>query len=181
MALDDLNRRTFLHHCTVGAAVGFVGTQILAQVAASSAKQLRTLNNRPLNAEAAMHDLDDLITPTSRMFVRNNGLVPPLARGTGVDQWRLRIDGEVSTVLELSLKELRHSFPQYTYQLVLECGGNGRAGYYPPTPGNQWTYGAVCCPLWHGVRLRDVLAAAESRRAPYTWPTTGTTFIPAAT
>jgi DMSO/TMAO reductase YedYZ molybdopterin-dependent catalytic subunit len=41
--------------------------------------------------------------------------------------------------------------------LVLECGGNGRAGYYPPASGNQWQEGAVSCAEWTGVRLKDVL------------------------
>jgi DMSO/TMAO reductase YedYZ molybdopterin-dependent catalytic subunit len=41
---------------------------------------------------------------------------------------------------------------------VLECAGNGRAGYYPKTAGNQWTDGAVSCAEWTGVRLKDILA-----------------------
>jgi DMSO/TMAO reductase YedYZ molybdopterin-dependent catalytic subunit len=42
---------------------------------------------------------------------------------------------------------------------VLECGGNGRSEFNPPASGNQWTTGAVGCPAWTGVRLRDVLEA----------------------
>ena len=44
--------------------------------------------------------------------------------------------------------------------LTIECGGNGRAFFDPPASGNQWTYGAVACSEWTGVRLRDVLEAA---------------------
>lgn len=47
-----------------------------------------------------------------------------------------------------------------TQRLVLECGGNGRAFFEPPARGNPWTYGAVGCSEWTGVRLADVLEAA---------------------
>ncbi|MEL6675674.1 MAG: sulfite oxidase, partial [Bacteroidota bacterium] len=43
--------------------------------------------------------------------------------------------------------------------LTLECGGNGRAEFNPPAKGNQWTTGAVGCPEWTGVRLKEVLEA----------------------
>ena len=36
-------------------------------------KGLIILNDRPWNAEAQAHILDDRVTPASRMFVRNNG------------------------------------------------------------------------------------------------------------
>ena len=44
--------------------------------------------------------------------------------------------------------------------MQIECGGNGRAGYDPPGKGNQWTYGAVGCSSYTGVRLGDVLRSA---------------------
>ena len=52
--------------------------------------QLTILNDRPINAETPPHLLDDSITPTSRHFVRNNGLVPDL---NVADQknWTLKI------------------------------------------------------------------------------------------
>lgn len=53
--------------------------------------------------------------------------------------------------------ELRSKFNTYKYRLTLECGGNGRKEFDPPAKGNQWSLGAVGCPLWKGVRLRDVL------------------------
>ena len=43
----------------------------------------------------------------------------------------------------------------------MECGGYGRAGYNPPAKGNQWKFGAVACSKYKGVRLGDVLKAAE--------------------
>ena len=119
---------------------------------------LRVLNDRPINAETPAHMLDDSITPAARLFVRNNGIPP-----TNVDasRWRLRIDGEsVREPMELSLDALKSRFPHHSLQLVIECGGNGRAEFRPTATGNQWTTGAVGCPRWTGVRLRDVLEAA---------------------
>ena len=116
---------------------------------------LRVLNNRPLNAETPPHLLDDVITPNDRHFVRNNGLVPEIDK-TG---WTLTVDGEVHNPLALTLEQLKR-FKQYTYALQIECGGNGRAGYTPPAKGNQWTYGAIGCATYTGVRMKDVLQSA---------------------
>lgn len=118
---------------------------------------LSLLNDRPLNAETPAHLLDDDITPTERHFVRNNGL-PPL--GMDAANWQLIVDGSVNTPLSLSIEDLRSRFEVVTKRLVIECGGNGRASFNPPARGNQWTYGAVGCSEWTGVRLADVLNAA---------------------
>jgi len=126
---------------------------------------LRVLNDRPLNAETPPHLLDSDPTPTSRLFVRNNGIVPEIAKVGNLSGWTLNIDGEVDKQLKLSMKDLKSGFKNYTYQLVLECGGNGRAGYFPPAKGNQWTYGAIGCPMWTGVRLKDILAKAGLKKS----------------
>jgi DMSO/TMAO reductase YedYZ molybdopterin-dependent catalytic subunit len=62
--------------------------------------------------------------------------------------------------VNFSLTELKKRFTHHSYQLTLECGGNGRHEFNPPARGNQWTTGAVGCPRWTGVRLADVLRAA---------------------
>ena len=120
---------------------------------------LIVLNDRPLNAETPPHLLDDEVTPIERMYVRNNGLIPEIAKTGNAKGWTSD-DGEVKKTLVLTLDDLKSKFRNYTYQLWLECGGNRRKGYIPPTPGAQWTYGAVGCPLWTGVRLKDVLNEA---------------------
>ncbi|AGA76508.1 sulfite oxidase [Echinicola vietnamensis] len=118
-------------------------------------KGLIVLNNKPWNIESQPHLLDDKVTPADKMFIRNNGLIPEsLDEGT----WELVFDGEaVASPKTYSLKTLKEKFEHFTYQLTLECGGNGRSEFYPPASGNQWKTGAVSCASWTGVRLRDVL------------------------
>lgn len=121
-------------------------------------KEMILLNDKPWNMQAQAHILDDKITPNKYFFIRNNGLVPSTI---DVDNWTLTIDGEsVKQEKTYTLAELKSKFKQYTYQLTLECGGNGRAEYNPPAKGNQWDVGAVSCAEWTGVRLRDVLEDA---------------------
>lgn len=118
-------------------------------------KEMIVLNDKPWNVESPAHLLDDKVTPAAKMFIRNNGLAP---ENIDVDQWVLTIDGEaVNQEKTYTLAELKSKFKHYTYQLTLECGGNGRKEYYPPTEGNQWDVGAVSCAEWTGVRMRDVL------------------------
>lgn len=118
-------------------------------------KEMIVLNDRPWNIESLAHLLDDKITPNSSMFVRNNGLVP---EDIDAKTWTLTIDGEsVKQKKTYTLDELKSNFEHHTYQLTIECGGNGRAEFDPPAKGNQWKVGAVHCASWTGVRLRDVL------------------------
>ena len=119
---------------------------------------LRILNDRPLNAETPAHLLDDAVTPAERLFVRNNG-TPPDTADIDPGEWAVEVAGEACLrPTRLTLGEIQRRFPHHTLQLQLECGGNGRSEFHPPARGNQWTTGAVGCPTWTGVRLRDVLA-----------------------
>ena len=119
-------------------------------------KQLVVLSDKPWNVETPAHLLDDAVTPASNMFIRNNGLFPPALDAVA---WTLTINGESVTASKTyTLNDLKTKFKSYTYQLVLECGGNGRAGFMPKAPGNQWTQGGISCAEWTGVRLKDLLA-----------------------
>ena len=121
--------------------------------------RLIVLNDRPINAETPAHLLDDDITPADRLFVRNNGFVPAI-ESIVEDDWQLEIGGESCLgPRTFTLRDLKRDFEQFTYQLQLECGGNGRSEFQPPASGNQWSLGAIGCPTWTGVRLRDVLEA----------------------
>lgn len=118
--------------------------------------EMTTLNDRPWNIEAKAHLLDDAITPEDRMFIRNNGVIP---RNIDAENWTLTIEGEsVQSQKTYTLNDLKTKFKAHTYQLALECGGNGRSEFNPPAKGNQWTIGAVSCANWTGVRLKDLLA-----------------------
>lgn len=119
-------------------------------------KEMTVFNDRPWNVEAKAHLLDDAITPASKMFVRNNGLIPTELNAS---TWTLTIDGEsVMKPKTYSLQDLKSKFKHYTYQITLECGGNGRSEFNPPAKGIQWTIGAVSCAEWTGVRLKDILS-----------------------
>lgn len=120
---------------------------------------LVVLNDKPWNVETPAHLLDDKITPGDKFFVRNNGLVP---EKIDLNTWTLTIEGEsIPQPVTFTLDELKANFEQHTYQLTLECGGNGRSEFNPPAKGNQWTTGAVACAEWTGIRLKDLLKAAN--------------------
>ena len=172
---DPVTRRGFLKgsglaamSAAVGASIPFAqlmpGGLIPAALAQSDAdfqiagkEGLILLNDRPLNAETPAHLLDDRVTPAKHLFVRNNGN-PPSVANIDPDRWTLAFDGEsVEQQISFTVAELKERFEHHTYQLQLECGGNGRSEFVPPASGNQWSTGAVGCPEWTGVRLKDVL------------------------
>ncbi len=170
--VPNADRRGFLKRTGLATMAAMVGTSIpfhrnipIGFVPAALAQEdvlvgkdgLTLLNDRPVNAETPPELLDDPITPTARHFVRNNGIPPETV---DADSWTLKIDGFVDNELELSIADLREQFEVVTMALTVECGGNGRAGFNPPAKGNQWTYGAVACSEWTGVRLKDVLEKA---------------------
>jgi DMSO/TMAO reductase YedYZ molybdopterin-dependent catalytic subunit len=177
-AVDPVSRRGFLKGSGLAAMSAAVGASIpfahlmpggLIPAALAQTEQsfripgkdgLIVLNDRPINAETPAHLLDDRVTPASRLFVRNNG-TPPTMSAIDLDEWMLEISGEsVEQDVTFTIAELRSRFEHHTYQLQLECGGNGRSEFLPPAAGNQWSVGAVGCPEWTGVRLRDVLDVA---------------------
>lgn len=170
----DKSRRGFITGASLAAIGAAVGSAIpfgrnmpfgfiplaLAQkagLAVPGKDGLVVFNDRPWNAETPAHLLDDDVTPVNRHFIRNNGGVPEKTDPQG---WMLTIDGAVNKPLQLSIDDLKKRFKPVSLKLTIECGGNGRAGFNPPTSGNQWTYGAVGNAEWTGVRLADVLEEA---------------------
>lgn len=169
-----MNRRKFIERAALASLTGLVGTEIVYGLKIprgyvplalqdpdpfklfNKDKDMVVLNDKPWNMEAQAHLLDDKVTPPNKyIFVRNNGLIP---EEIDVNNWTLTIDGEsVKQEKTYTLAELKSKFKHHTYQLTLECGGNGRSEFDPPAKGNQWTVGAVYCAEWTGVRLRDVL------------------------
>ncbi|MBL4620726.1 MAG: sulfite oxidase, partial [Marinicaulis sp.] len=125
---------------------------------------LTILGDRPLNMETPPHLLDEDISSGARMFVRNNGL-PPILTDADIENWRLVIDGEVENPLDLSIVDLQRDFETVSLRLQIECAGNGRRFMKPAARGNQWSFGAISCAEWTGVRLRDVLLRAGLKKS----------------
>ena len=168
-----MKRRNFVKKTSLGSLAGILGLDIVygANIPENYTllglqdpdpfkmfdkdKEMVVLNSKPWNMEAVAHLLDDRITPNKYMFIRNNGLVP---ENIDAKEWTITFDGEsIKEKKTFTLDELKTKFPHHTYQLTLECGGNGRSEFDPPAKGNQWTIGAVGCATWTGVRLKDVL------------------------
>ncbi len=116
-------------------------------------------NDRPINGELLPDFLNDSVTPSSRHFVRNNGIVPERAIKKDIQDWKLVINGEVNRKLQLSMADLQR-FPAATLQETIECGGNGRALFRPKVRGNQWNRGAIASSRWTGIPLRYLLKEA---------------------
>lgn len=175
-----MKRRNFVGKVALGAMSGIIGTEIVFGSSMpleykplalqdndpykmfAKDKEMVVLNDKPWNIEAKAHLLDDRITPNKSMFIRNNGLIP---ENIDAQNWTLTIDGEsVKQNKTYTLAELKTKFKKYTYQLTLECGGNGRNEFDPPAKGNQWTVGAVSCANWTGIRLKDLLEDVEIKQ-----------------
>ena len=110
----------------------------------------------PLNCETSLPALiGGVVMPNARFYVRNHFPVPSLDAAT----WRLGVRGLVEQPLTLSLRDLQNMRSQ-TLVATLECAGNGRSFFDPPTPGEQWRLGAVSTAEWTGVPLADVLDRA---------------------
>ncbi|MGB2224706.1 MAG: sulfite oxidase [Polaribacter sp.] len=168
-----MKRRSFVKNSVLGSFAALLGTEIVYGAKMLEGytplalqdpdpfklfkkhKDMLVLNDKPWNIESKAHLLDDKITPNSAMFIRNNGRIP---ENIDASNWVLTIDGEsIKQPKSYSLSDLKTKFKQHTYQLTLECGGNGRSEYDPPAKGNQWSVGAVHCASWTGVRLKDIL------------------------
>lgn len=172
---DPVSRRGFLKgsglaamSATIGTFIPFAGLMPQGLIPAALAQSSRdfqipgkrgllVMNDRPINAETPAHLLDDRITPAQHLFVRNNG-TPPQMASIDKENWTLSVSGEsAQREVTFSINQLMRLFEHHTYQLQLECGGNGRGEFVPSASGIQWSVGAIGCPEWTGVRLRDVL------------------------
>lgn len=95
-----------------------------------------------------------IVTPSERLYVRNNLPAPDASILADRDAWALSVEG-VSHPRTLTLGELK-AMGLETVAMVLQCSGNGR-GYFPDKPsGTPWQVGAAGCVLWSGVPVRVV-------------------------
>jgi DMSO/TMAO reductase YedYZ molybdopterin-dependent catalytic subunit len=113
----------------------------------------------PLNCETSIAALvGGVVMPNARFYMRNNFGLPNLEAAT----FRLAIGGLVERTLSLSVRDLQNMRSK-TQVVTLECAGNGRAMFDPPTAGEQWGVGAVSTAEWTGVPLVEVLDRAGVR------------------
>ncbi|PXX93556.1 sulfite oxidase [Marinobacter vulgaris] len=98
-----------------------------------------------------------VITPSDRLFVRNNLPAPPATITDDPDAWEVNIEG-VRNPRKLTVGELK-SMGVTTVASVLQCSGNGRAFFPHGASGTQWSVGAAGCVMWTGVPLKDVVEA----------------------
>jgi DMSO/TMAO reductase YedYZ molybdopterin-dependent catalytic subunit len=160
-------RRSFLE-ALLRAWPGFVLANLPAAGLAQRAipkDRLIVRSPRPEDLETPVHLLTSWITPNELFYVRSHFYTPSVDVGA----WRLRVDGEVATPLDLTLDDVRR-LNSSTQVITLECAGNGRAFFDPPVAGVQWERGAVGTAAWTGVRLAELLERAGARSsARYVW------------
>ena len=133
------------------------GTISNEMVKQDKVKTMQFHSERPLTGSVPAHEHDFDVTPSDRMFVRNNLLTLVI----DINTHTLTIKGLVDKELTFSVFDLAKNFRTVTMQGMLECAGSGRSSYKPNASGTPWLEtGGMGCPSWGGVRLADLLKAA---------------------
>jgi sulfite dehydrogenase len=172
-----ISRRNLLG-ATAGllATAGLNPTLASAQQAAATAAAPAASKAKPLPAYVSWKDADSMIihtpttietkraaigssiiTPTDRLFIRNNLPAPSAADIGDVNDWKISIQG-VGKPQTFSLSDLKQ-IGLDTMATVLQCSGNGRALFPGKPSGTRWQTGAAGCVMWTGVYVRDVIKA----------------------
>src|SRR6185312_4206056 len=116
------------------------------------------LSDRPPNLETPLKYFLEDYTPNNVFFVRWH--LSGLPAAVDPDTFRLRIGGNVSKEVALSLNDLKTKFTPYTITALCQCSGNSRSFFDPRVPGGQWKNGAMGNAKWTGVKLKDILEYA---------------------
>jgi sulfite oxidase len=115
---------------------------------------------KPLNREPCPADLvKSFITKSNIAYDRNHGPLPHINGETH----KVRLDGCVNHVQDISVQELGTAFPQHEVISALQCAGNRRHTMrteFKEVCGIDWNNGAVMNCTWRGPLLADVLARA---------------------
>src|SRR5215210_6177945 len=82
------------------------GTLTNDQIKAEKSKAMQWHSERPLTGSVPAHEHDFDVTPSDRMFVRNNLLTPDLDAA----QHRVTVKGLVDKELSYTVAELKNSF-----------------------------------------------------------------------
>lgn len=130
-------------------------------VKAPGKDSLLLLTDRPPNLETPLKYFRLDYTPNNVFFVRWHLAGLPSAVNT--DTFRLRVGGNVTKTLALSLNDLKTKFTPVTMAALCQCSGNSRSFFDPRVPGGQWKNGSMGNAKWTGVRLKDILQMAGAK------------------
>ncbi len=160
------SRRQLLSGAVAAAGAAGLSRGVLAQAAAAPRplppyvawKDAASLIvHSPTTIETRRGTLGGLLTPSEKLFIRNNLPAPDAAIVADRDAWEVAIEG-VRKPATLTLAQLREIGVETTV-MVLQCSGNGR-GFFPDKPsGTPWGVGAAGCVAWTGVPVRWVAEA----------------------
>ena len=120
------------------------------------------LTDRPPNIETPLKYFLQDYTPNKVFFVRWH--LSGLPASVNIDTFRLRVGGNVTKEVALSLNDLKTKFTPFTITALCQCSGNSRSFFDPRVPGGQWKNGAMGNAKWTGVKLKDVLAYAGAKK-----------------
>ena len=119
------------------------------------------LADRPPNLETPLKYFLKDYTPNDVFFVRWH--LSGLPDNVNTDTFRLRVGGNVSKEVALSINDLKTKFTPFTITALCQCSGNSRSFFDPRVQGGQWKNGAMGNAKWTGVRLKDLLKYAGAK------------------
>src|SRR5262249_45278030 len=90
---------------------------------------LLLLTDRPVQLETPRHYFVSTFTPNEAFYVRWH--LDRIPNAVDLKTWRLRVEGNVSTPLSLSLPQLMNQFPAESVAAVNQCSGNSRSRFQP--------------------------------------------------
>jgi len=173
----DLNRRRFIRVAAgvaggMAAVPGLIANETYEMPFENGSRELVRypekrplirLTSRPPQLETPMAAFNEgILTPNDAFFVRYHLAGSPPSRDVLTpDVFRLNVAGAVRKPIEISIADLLRRFEVTEVVAVNQCSGNGRGLFTPRVGGGQMGNGAMGCARWKGVRLVDVLKAAE--------------------
>ena len=173
----DLNRRRFIRVAAgvaggMAAVPGLIANETYEMPFENGSRELVRypekrplirLTSRPPQLETPMAAFNEgILTPNDAFFVRYHLAGSPPSRDVLTpDVFRLNVAGAVRKPIEISIADLLRRFEVTEVVAVNQCSGNGRGLFTPRVGGGQMGFGAMGCARWKGVRLVDVLKAAE--------------------
>jgi sulfite dehydrogenase len=147
---------------TGSSATTTAGTTAKSEMVKPAGKDsMLLLTDRPPNLETPLKYFLQDYTPNDVFFVRWH--LSGLPVKIDPDTFRLRVSGNVSHELALSMNDLKTKFTPYTITALCQCAGNSRSFFDPRVPGGQWKNGAMGNAKWTGVKVKDILAMADAK------------------